>query len=70
MRFFIKTYPEEPKATAVNILGNIAWAVLFACMFSYKVIPSEGMYMVLGIIGWAAGSFIIKAITDKMAGEM
>ncbi|RKM62653.1 hypothetical protein D6856_00555 [Butyrivibrio sp. XB500-5] len=70
MRIFIKTYPDDKKATAVNILGNIAWSALFACGFAYKIIPSDGLYMILGIIGWAVGSFIIKEITDKMAGEM
>lgn len=70
MRIFIKTYPDDKKATAVNILGNIAWSSLFACGFAYKIIPNDGFYMILGLIGWAVGSFIIKEITDKMAGEM
>ena len=70
MRIFIKTYPNDPKATPVNIIGNIIWLILFACGFTSNIIPSEGSYMIMGIIGLAAGSFIIKALTDKMAGEM
>ncbi|MBR4832198.1 MAG: hypothetical protein IKZ97_06195 [Butyrivibrio sp.] len=67
MRLFFKTYPDCPKATATNIICNILWVTLFGCLFGYNVIPKEGTAMVLGLVGWAAGSFMICAITDQMA---
>ena len=67
MRLFFKTYPSSSKATAINIIGNIIWTVLFGCMFGYGIIPKEGGLMIAGIIGWAAGSFVLAAITDAIA---
>ena len=67
MRLMFKTYPDCPKATAINVICNILWIVLFGCLFGFGVIPKEGTAMVLGLVGWVAGSFIICAITDQIA---
>ena len=67
MRLFIKTYPNCPMATAINVVTNILWTVLFFCLFYYGVIPQTGSPMVFGIIMWGIGSFVISGLTDLMA---
>ena len=66
MRLLIKTYPDCPKASAVNAVSNVVWGVLFLFLFYYNIIPQTGTPMVLGLLAWALGSFVICFITDKI----
>ena len=67
MRLFIKTYPNCPKASTINAISNIIWAVLFWCLFYYGFIPQTGTPMVIGLLAWAFGSFLICFITNLIA---
>ncbi len=42
MRLLIKTYPDCPKASAVNAVSNVVWGVLFLFLFYFDVIPQTG----------------------------